>query len=575
MTQIDRYILVLFARTVAICFFSLASVFVVFHAFNNLDAVTQQGTEGQSIATAMASYYGPYMLMLFDWTASIITLIAMLFTVSWLRRSGELTALLSAGINHGRILRPMIAFSAIVVVMQTVNREYLIPPYRDLLTTKPGELAAEGARAMLPSYDKSLGILIEGDGLRLETGMVERPRFRLFASYPGYGDVIAGTEAVWVEADGDMPSGYLVSGVTRPALIDQLPVATVPLATAPSESADADLSVTLVSNTAPQSVIWTHAAMPSIGPGECFVATTLNPEVLRDNPRSTRMAAMPELVRRVRNPSVHSSDALRVMLHERILRGPLDFCLVLLGLPLVVNRGDRRLFSVIGQAMGIVLLFFGSRPSRAEWEAAVIFCRHPWAHGCRCSFLVRLRSFATETSKSCDGSGESAASLLSLIFVLALMARDGLGSPRIGPAKDAPVIHRKRPQRVALGADHPVMSTFLIERGDKVADRANHAGILQLIIGYRRDEELDHVTGRLNLAIHFAVVFAFFEPRRAHRTVAILQLPGVLDEIVDVLVGAIPLADNRFAFGTTAAERMGKSHQTVRAATCRADDRLR
>ena len=89
------------------------------------------------------------------------------------------------------------------------------------------------------------------------------------------------------------------------------------------------------------------------------MATTLNPEVLRDNPRSTRMAAMPELIRRVRNAAVHSSDALKVMLHERLLRPPLDFCLVLLGLPLVVNRKDKRLFSMIAQAMGLVLLFFG------------------------------------------------------------------------------------------------------------------------------------------------------------------------------------------------------------------------
>ena len=32
---------------------------------------------------------------------------------------------------------------------------------------------------------------------------------------------------------------------------------------------------------------------------------------------------------------------------------------LLLGLPLVVNRGDKRLFSVIAQALGVVLLFFG------------------------------------------------------------------------------------------------------------------------------------------------------------------------------------------------------------------------
>ena len=103
----------------------------------------------------------------------------------------------------------------------------------------------------------------------------------------------------------------------------------------------------------------TRQELPWLQPGQCFVATTLDIEVLCDNPRSTRMAGVPELVRRIRNASVHSSRELHTLLHERLLRPPLDFCLVLMGLPLVVNRGEQRLFNVIAQAMGIVLLFFG------------------------------------------------------------------------------------------------------------------------------------------------------------------------------------------------------------------------
>ncbi len=345
MTKIDRYIFVLFARTIAICFCSLSGVFVVFHAFNNLDNLTKQVSANQSIALVLAEYYGPYLLMLFDWTASIIALIAMLFTVGWLRRSGELTALLAAGVNHGRILRPMIVLTFVVVLMQLVNRECLIPKYRELLTTKPGELASEEASSMLPAYDKSNGVLIEGNGLYTDEGMIEQPSFRLYGSYPDYGDVIVGRSAVWREANAEQPSGYLLTGVTQPENIDRLAIGYVALAITPS--------------TPDRPVIFTHLEASWLNQGECFVATTLNPEVLQDNPRSTRLTAMPELVRRVRNASVHSSDALRVMLHERLLRPPLDLTLVLLGLPLVVNRGDKRLFNMIAQAMGIVLLFFG------------------------------------------------------------------------------------------------------------------------------------------------------------------------------------------------------------------------
>ena len=365
MTKIDRYILVLFARTILICFLSLGGVFVVFHAFNNLEELSRQTSGGRSMPVVLVSYYGPYMLMLFDWTASIIALIAMLFTVGWLRRSGEMTALLSAGINHGRILRPMLFLSLIVVIAQGFNREVLIPPYRELLTTKPGELDSEDAQAMLPSYDKSSGILIEGNGIHPNDGSIESPHFRLFASYPGFGDTIMGSSAVWQEANQATPPGYLIRGVTRPANIDRLPTATLALSIDGKGSTTDNFSAVAqtVSHSANHSpgrpILFTSADTAWLKPGECFVATSLNPEVLRDNPRSTRLAAMPELIRRVRNPSIHSSDALRVMLHERMIRGPLDFCLVLLGLPLVVNRGDQRVFGVIAQAMGIVLLFFG------------------------------------------------------------------------------------------------------------------------------------------------------------------------------------------------------------------------
>lgn len=387
MTKIDRYILVLFARTIVICFCSLAGVFVVFHAFNHLDDLSKQADANTPFAIVLASYYGPYLLMLFDWTGTIIALLAMLFTVGWLRRSGELTALLSAGIHHGRIFRPMLVLSFFVVLAQVFNREVLIPPYRDLLTAKPGERDPDRTQSMLPSYDKSSGILIEGEGLIMAGGTIKSPNFRLYAAIPGMGDVISGHTATWQDATESSPAGYRVSGVDRPVNINELPSGSLQFKQndAPESASDlAGHSVTLVS--AGRRVIITPADAKWLRRDECFVVTTLSPEVLCDNPRSTRMAAMPELIRRVRNGSVHSSEALRVMLHERFLRPPLDFCLVMLGLPLMVNRGERRLFSMIAQAMGLVLLFFGLKtlasgmggsgymisPSMAAWLPLLI-----------------------------------------------------------------------------------------------------------------------------------------------------------------------------------------------------------
>jgi len=351
MTKIDRYILFLFARTMLICFLSIGGVFVVFHAFSNLDDLLRLGTDSGSLPIALIRFYGPYMMMLFDWTAAIIALMAMLFTVSWLRRSGELTALLAAGVRHGRVLRPMLFVVAVVIIGQSFCREWLIPSYREVLTSKPGELRVAKAKSMLPSYDKSSGLLIEGDGLYPSEARIERPSFRLYTSFAGFGDVIDGESAVYRDATDELPAGYLVSGVTRPVGVDSL--ATGKIRDRP--------------------VVMTRAELPWLEPGQCFVFTTLDIEVLRDNPRSTRMAGMPELMRRIRNGSVHSSKELHTLLHDRMLRPPLDFCLVLLGLPLVVNRGDKGLFNVIGQAIGIVLLFFGIKTVAAAMAGGGYF----------------------------------------------------------------------------------------------------------------------------------------------------------------------------------------------------------
>lgn len=337
MTQIDRYILFLFCRTVLICFLSIGGVFVVFHAFSNLDDLAALGDHSQSLVWGLLGYYAPYMLLLFDWTAAIISLMAMLFTVAWLRRSGEMTALLAAGVNHGRILRPMLLTVGLVVVGQLLIRELTMPQYREVLTSKPDEIRTAAAQPIVPAYDRSSGILIEGEGLYWQERRLTRPNFRLYADLPEYGQQIEGESAVWLAGDDQSPSGYLVSGVTRPANIDDLPAGKIN----------------------GRGVLVTRRDDPRLEAGQCFVATTLNIEILRDNPRSTRMAGIDELIRRVRNVSLHSSKDLHVLLHDRILRAPLDFCLVLLGLPLVVNRGDRRLFEVAGQAIGIVLLFFG------------------------------------------------------------------------------------------------------------------------------------------------------------------------------------------------------------------------
>lgn len=364
MTRIDRYLLFLFLRTVLVCFCSLAGIFIVFHAFTSMDDLVEQAQAEGGLLPVMIRYYGPYMLLLFDWTAAIIALMALLFTVGWVRRIGELTAVLSVGVNHGRIFRPMIIVSLLIILVQLLNREFVLPRYRDALTMKSKDLAAETAQPVLAQYDKANRILIDGKSIVPQTGIIDAPSFRLDGDYPGFGEVMVAGQAQWQPAAKSRPAGYLLSGVQLPQEIDRLG------------------SVTFAN----RPILLTRRDHRWLESGQCFLVTTVNPDFLQTSQSATRMASVAELVRRVRNPAVHSSAGLHVLLHERIVRPPLDFALVLLGLPMVVNRHGRNIFVMIAACMFTVLVFFalktlagamggsgyGLTPTLAAWVPLLI-----------------------------------------------------------------------------------------------------------------------------------------------------------------------------------------------------------
>ena len=65
------------------------------------------GKHGGLLAV-MADYYGYRSLSFFDTHGHMLTLIAAMFTVTWIQRHNELTALEAAGMPKARIVRPVI-----------------------------------------------------------------------------------------------------------------------------------------------------------------------------------------------------------------------------------------------------------------------------------------------------------------------------------------------------------------------------------------------------------------------------------------------------------------------------------
>ncbi len=95
MTRIDRYLLVIYFRVLLICFASIAGLMIIVHLFTNLTEFIEYGQQQQSIVKVLFEYYGPYTLTLFDSLSGLLALMAILFAITWINRTNELTALLA------------------------------------------------------------------------------------------------------------------------------------------------------------------------------------------------------------------------------------------------------------------------------------------------------------------------------------------------------------------------------------------------------------------------------------------------------------------------------------------------
>ena len=65
----------------------------------------------------MGRYYLIHQAAYFDLLGSVISMMAAIFTVTWMQRNNEQLAMLAAGISTHRMIRPVLVSSVIVSVL--------------------------------------------------------------------------------------------------------------------------------------------------------------------------------------------------------------------------------------------------------------------------------------------------------------------------------------------------------------------------------------------------------------------------------------------------------------------------
>ena len=121
MKIIDRYLLRQFLHTFLICYCSMAGLYIVFDMFTNMEEFLRCGPKAGGVLRLMGTFYSYRLILFFDRTEGLLMLVATMFTITWIQRHNELTALMSAGISRVRVARPVIVACGVITLLAATN----------------------------------------------------------------------------------------------------------------------------------------------------------------------------------------------------------------------------------------------------------------------------------------------------------------------------------------------------------------------------------------------------------------------------------------------------------------------
>ncbi len=337
MTLIDRYILRMYFRVLAICTVSFCGMFIVADAFNNLEEFISFGeSQSVSVLQVIAEYYRPRALTFLNMTGGMLALMAAVFTVTSPQRCREMTGLLAGGVPGIRVAAPMIAASIAVSALGVANREIWIPHFRESLARNAQNLDGTLPRPVEARYDHATRIYLDGQQAFLQEKRIAGPHFRLPRSLRSLGRKLSGVNAFYQEAEGERPAGFLVDEVTHP----------LPLLKQP----------TIVIDERP--AILTPSDTPWLEANQCFVVSNVDFQQLSNSESWQQHSSASDMITALRNPSMDYGADMRVAIHTRFVQPVLDVLLVLIGLPLVMTRRNQNVFVSVGKCFLLVLVFW-------------------------------------------------------------------------------------------------------------------------------------------------------------------------------------------------------------------------
>jgi lipopolysaccharide export system permease protein len=358
---LDRQRYWAFLKAYIICFVALVGLYVVIDAFTNLDEFFKVEEKTLDLLAFMGRYYLVRLSLFYDRLCGVISMMAAIFTVTWMQRSNEHIAMMAAGISTQRAIRPVLISAVLFGLGAVANQELIIPRVAEELQRTPDD---DGERKVRTFSRRDINeILIHSQF----ADRADRAIWPFNAAFPTnrYGVMLhlAADRALHIPDDrpgSPLAGGWLVRGASvspADAPID----GSVLIRVDPPPMADA---ITAGVAGLGADAVFSALPLPAAarrGPFQdtYFLRTNLDFEALTQSRQWYQFADSADLLHALSDRTYEAErHEIAVFFHTRNLRPLLSLALLGLSLPMVLGGFARNTFLNLGFAMGTSAVFY-------------------------------------------------------------------------------------------------------------------------------------------------------------------------------------------------------------------------
>jgi lipopolysaccharide export system permease protein len=349
-----------FTKAYFICFIALVGLYVVIDAFSNIDEFSEVAT-GLGLLKHIGRYYLVHVSSYYNHLCGIISMMAAIFTVTWMQKNNELLAMLAAGISTQRIIRPVLICAVLVSCLAVANQELIIPAVAEELQKPPDD---DGKHVLkVSSKLDSNNVLVHGANAYRETRTIMPVTVTFLEDRFGRQLLVSASQGTYIPDDDPhcpKKGGWVLRGVefTPPdapptpqmeQVFEEIPNSELnkypPPMNPPRDDSSRDPKP--------------EAPLPV--PGRTyFLHTDATFTAVSRNPQWYQYASTPDLVRALKDPISESQRVeIAVFLHGRIIRPLMSLCLMIVSLPLILGGENRNMFINLGLSLGASAAFYG------------------------------------------------------------------------------------------------------------------------------------------------------------------------------------------------------------------------